>query len=136
MAGHVSGKVDRSLHKAYNKSTKKSTLLERSRSMTVAKQMEVRRNIKQYFDMAFAGDTILVPRKENKNVVVISQNEYEELQKAKRNYEYLAKIDQSLRQKETGETITFTMEELRAMESDDWKPTQKVLDFMGKAEDE
>lgn len=37
--------------------------------------------------MAFNGDTILVPRKENKNVVVIFQNEYEELQRAKRNAE-------------------------------------------------
>ncbi len=29
----------------------------------------------------------------------------------------------------SGETISFSMEELRAMESDDWKPTQKVLNW-------
>ena len=26
----------------------------------------------------------------------------------------------------------FSMDELKAMESDDWKPTQKMIDFMGK----
>ena len=51
--------------------------------MTVVKQMDIRKNIKHYFDLAFNGDTVFVPRKENKNVVVISQKEYEDLQKAK-----------------------------------------------------
>lgn len=97
--------------------------------MTVAKQMDIRKNIKYYFDMAFSGDTILVPRKENKNVVVISQKEYEDLQKMKRNAEYLAKIDKSIENHKEGDTISFTMEELRTMEDDDWKPTEKILEF-------
>lgn len=84
--------------------------------MTVAKQMEIRKNIKRYFDMAFDGDTILVPRKENKNVVVISQREYEDLQKAKRNAEYLAMLDKSFAELENGEVVVKNMEELRAME--------------------
>lgn len=100
--------------------------------MIVAKQIDIRKNIKHYFDMAFSGDTILVPRKENKNVVVISQNEYENLQKVKRNAEYLAMLDESRKQLEQGETISFTMEELREMESDNWKPTEKVLEFERK----
>ena len=82
--------------------------------------------------MAFDGDTILVPRKENKNVVVISQKEYEDLQKMKRNAEYLTKIDESIENHKKGDTISFTMEELRAMESEDWKPTEKILEFEKK----
>ena len=82
--------------------------------------------------MAFGGDTILVPRKENKNVVVISQKEYEDLQKMKRNAEYLTKIDESIENHKKGDTISFTMEELRAMESEDWKPTEKILEFEKK----
>ena len=84
--------------------------------MTVAKQMDIRRNIKHYFDMAFSGDTILVPRKENKNVVVISQNEYEELQKIKQNAEYLAMLRKSDEELKAGKVVVKTMEELEAME--------------------
>ena len=31
-------------------------------------------------------------------------------------------------------TITLTMEELKAMEKDDWKPTQKIKDFLSECE--
>lgn len=32
--------------------------------------------IKKYFDMAFDGEPVIVSRKENKNVVIISEAEY------------------------------------------------------------
>lgn len=98
--------------------------------MIATKQMDIRANIKKYFDLAFNGEPIIVSRKENKNVVIISEEEYNELAKAKRNMEYMAKIDESFVQLERGETISFSMEELKAMEADDWKPTPKVLDWM------
>ena len=41
--------------------------------MIATKQMDVRANIKKYFDMAFSGETVIVSRKENKNVVIISE---------------------------------------------------------------
>ena len=66
--------------------------------MIATKQMDLRANIKKYFDLAFNGETIVVSRKENKNVVVISEQEYNELQRAKRNAEYLAKLDRSFAQ--------------------------------------
>lgn len=84
--------------------------------MTVAKQMDIRDNIKKYFDIAFNGEAILVPRKENKNVYIISQQEYEELQKAKRNAEYLKMIDHSINQLNDGNTVKMTMEDLRGQE--------------------
>ena len=56
--------------------------------MIATKQMDLRANIKKYFDLAFNGETIVVSRKENKNVVVISEQEYNELQRAKRNAEF------------------------------------------------
>ena len=54
------------------------------------------------------------------------------MMKAKRNAEYLAMIDKSVEQMEQGETISFTMDELIAMESEDWKPTEKILEFEKK----
>ena len=104
--------------------------------MIATKQMDLRANIKKYFDLAFAGETVIVSRKENKNVVVISETEYNELQKAKRNAEYLTKLDKSMEQLEAGNTISFTMDEMKEMESDDWKPSQKILAFMEKNKDE
>ena len=47
--------------------------------MIKAKQIEIRSNIKKYFDMAYEGTPIVVPRKENKNVVIISEEEYARL---------------------------------------------------------
>lgn len=118
----------------YNNSTKKRTILstEREVNMIATKQMDVRANIKKYFDQAFSGEPIIVARKENKNVVIISEKEYNELQKAKRNAEYLAKLDRSQEQLQSGETISFSLDELRDMESADWKPTEKVRKFMEK----
>lgn len=84
--------------------------------MTIAKQMDIRENIKKYFDIAFNGEAILVPRKENKNVYIISQQEYEDLQRAKRNEEYLRMIDHSIGQFNSGDTVKLTMDDLRGME--------------------
>ncbi len=104
--------------------------------MIATKQMDVRANIKKYFDLAFDGEPVIVSRKENRNVVIISEAEYNELVKAKRNEEYLVKLDESFKQFEEGKTISFRMEELREMESEDWKPTSKVLDWMKRIERE
>jgi len=84
--------------------------------MTVARQMEVRANIRDYFDRAYYGETVFVPRKENKNVYIISQEQYEALQTAKKNAEYLMMLDRSLDQLEKGQTVTRSLEDLRAME--------------------
>lgn len=35
--------------------------------MIAAKQMDIRANIKKYFDLAFEGEPVIVSRKENKN---------------------------------------------------------------------
>jgi antitoxin YefM len=47
----------------------------------------------------------------------LSEKEYNELDKARRNAEYLAKLDESYRQLEEGKTYTFTVDELLSIES-------------------
>ena len=74
-----------------------------------------RANIKKYFDIAYNGEPVIVSRKQNKNVVVISEAEYNNLQKAKRNAEYLAHLDRSFDQLEQGEVVVKSIEELEAM---------------------
>ena len=63
--------------------------------MIATRQMGVRANIKKYFDMAFNGEPVIVSRKGNKNVVIISEAEYNELANAKRNEEYLEKLNRA-----------------------------------------
>lgn len=83
--------------------------------MIATKQMDIRANIKKYFDLAFSGEPVIVSRKENRNVVVISETEYNNLQKAKRNAEYLEHLNRSYEQLEKGEVIVKSMEELEKL---------------------
>ncbi|MBO6219102.1 MAG: type II toxin-antitoxin system Phd/YefM family antitoxin [Treponema sp.] len=83
--------------------------------MTIVKQMDVRSNIKKYFDMAFNGEPIIIPRKNNRNVVIVSEKDFKEMEKARRNAAYLAKLDLADQQIREGKVIEKTMEELEAM---------------------
>lgn len=83
--------------------------------MIATKQMDIRANLKKYFDLAFNGETVIVSRKENKNVVVISEAEYNKLQKAKRNADYLAHLDRSYEQLAKGDVVVKSMDELEHM---------------------
>lgn len=102
--------------------------------MLAVKSMNVRDNFKDWCNQVINGETLIVSRPKNENVVILSEKEYNELQKAKRNAEYMAKINESLENHERGDTISFTMEELRAMESEDWKPSERILEFERKHE--
>lgn len=84
--------------------------------MIATKQMDIRANLKKYFDIAFSGEPVIVSRKENKNVVVISENEYNELQRAKRNAEYLTMLDKSMAEIEAGGFVIRTIEDLEEYE--------------------
>lgn len=83
--------------------------------MIAAKPIDVRAKLKDYMDMAFNGEPVIVSRKGNRNVVIVSEQEYNELQKAKRNAEYLKKLDKSLEQLKYGEVVIKSMEELEQM---------------------
>ena len=43
---------------------------------------------------------------------------------------YLEKLDRSRKELEQGKTISFSMEELKEIERDDWKPTKRIIEFM------
>ncbi len=45
----------------------------------IVKQGEIRSNIKKYFDMAYDGEPVVVPRKEDKNVIILSEQRYNNL---------------------------------------------------------
>lgn len=84
--------------------------------MIAVKSVEVRDNFKSFCDRVFQGETIIVSRKKNENIVMLSEKEYNALQKAKHNEEYLAMIDKSLSEAKTGNVIIKSMDELEKME--------------------
>jgi antitoxin YefM len=63
----------------------------------------VRNNLKNYCDEASDnGETVIVTRKEEKNIVIISLDKYNQLEKAARNAEYLAMLDRGMEQLSSG----------------------------------
>lgn len=63
----------------------------------------IRENLKDYCDEATDNyETIIVTRKGEKNVVIMSLEQYNSIMKAAKNAEYLAQIDRSIEQLEQG----------------------------------
>ena len=85
--------------------------------MLALKAIDVKNNFKNICAQVFSGEVVMLSRPKNQNVVMISEAEYNDLSKARRNLEYLAKLENSVRQTEKGYAATKTLEELRAMEN-------------------
>ena len=83
--------------------------------MIAVNSMDVRENFKEWCNKVIGGETLIVSRPKNENVVIVSEKEYNEMAKAKRNEEYLKKLDHSFAQLEQGEVIHKSLDELRAM---------------------
>ncbi|MCG8485259.1 MAG: type II toxin-antitoxin system prevent-host-death family antitoxin [Clostridia bacterium] len=63
----------------------------------------IRNKLKEYCDRVTDDrETVIVTRKDEKNVVIISLEEYNTIMKAARNAEYLAMIDRSMEQLVSG----------------------------------
>lgn len=85
--------------------------------MLAVKSANVRDNFKDWCDKISMGETVVISRPRNENIYMISESEYNALQKAKRNAEYLAMLDKSDKELKAGKVVVKTMEELEAMEN-------------------
>jgi antitoxin YefM len=83
--------------------------------MIALRTIDLRNDFKKVSELINSGEKVLIARPKNQNLVVLSEKDYNDLEKAKRNAEYLEKIDKSLRQLADGNVITKTMEELEDM---------------------
>lgn len=80
--------------------------------MLAVKSMDVRENFKSFCDKVFSGETLIISRPKNENVVMMSETEYNEIMKAKRNAEYLTMLDKSISEAEDGGFVVKTIDEL------------------------
>lgn len=85
--------------------------------MLAVKSVNIRDNFKEWCDKISMGETVVISRPRNENIYMINEAEYNALQKAKRNAEYLAMLDKSDEELQAGKVIAKTMEELEAMEN-------------------
>lgn len=84
--------------------------------MLAVRSMDVRDNFKSLCDKVFNGEVLIISRPKNENVVMLSQNEYNDMLKAKRNAEYLAMLDKSMAEAKAGGFISKSIDELEAYE--------------------
>ena len=59
--------------------------------MVVVKGIDIKQNFKSICDRVFNGETMIISRPRNENIVLISESEYDTLQKARTNAEYIEK---------------------------------------------
>ena len=84
--------------------------------MTTINAVDARDNFADVCDRACSGDTVIISRRENGNVVMLSEHEYNELVKARKNAEYLAMLDRSIGEARSGQLIVKSVEELESCE--------------------
>lgn len=73
----------------------------------------IRENLKAYCDKVTDDqETVIITRKDEKNVVLISLDEWNALQKAVKNAEYLNKLDRSINQLKAGKGISHELIEV------------------------
>lgn len=70
--------------------------------MVAVKGTTVKNDFKNICDRAFKGEIFIISRPKDENVVIISEKEYAELDRMRRNIEYLEKIDRAMAQKNSG----------------------------------
>lgn len=85
--------------------------------MLAIKSANIRDNFEEWCNKISMGETIVISRPRNENIYMINKAEYNALQKAKRNAEYLAMLDVSDNDLKTGKVVVKTIEELEAMEN-------------------
>ena len=86
--------------------------------VTATVATDLKANLKHYIDKVLAGDSIIITRPKQENVVMISESEYNELLRLKNNAEYIYKLNRSIEQAREGKIVTKSMEELEAMENE------------------
>jgi antitoxin YefM len=87
--------------------------------MIVINFTTARSRLKDFCDkVTDEAETVIVTRKAEKNVVIISAERYNQLEKAERNAAYLSKLERGLDQVRAGYGIVKTMDELEAMAED------------------
>jgi antitoxin YefM len=83
--------------------------------MIALRTIDLRNDFRRVSDLVNAGEKVLIARPHNENLVMLSEKEYNELDKARRNAEYLITLNESMKQYAEGRVVVKTMAELEEM---------------------
>lgn len=83
--------------------------------MIALRAADLKNEFKKVSELVTSGEKVLISRPRNENLVVISEKEYNVLEKIRRNAEYLAKINRAKERFAQGHVVVKTMTELEAM---------------------
>ncbi len=83
--------------------------------VTATVATDLKANFKYYMDRAADDDSIIITRPKHKNAVLIGEDEYNDLLRAKNNAEYFEKLNRSIDQAKEGNVVVKSIEELEAM---------------------
>ena len=79
----------------------------------------IRKELKAFCDkVTDDNETVVITRKDEKNLVLISLEEWNFLQKALKNSEYLSKLNRSVSDVRSHHVVSKSLEELEAMENE------------------
>ncbi len=79
----------------------------------------IRKELKAFCDkVTDDNETVVITRKDEKNLVLISLEEWNFLQKALKNSEYLSKLNRSVSDVRSKHVVSKSLEELEAMENE------------------
>ena len=91
-------------------------ICERDVFMLAVNYSTIRSKLKDYCDkVTDDNETVIVTRKDEKNVVIMSLDKYNDIMRAARNAEYLGMIDRSMEQVKQGKVVLKTIQELEEM---------------------
>ena len=87
--------------------------------MTIVNYTTFRNNMKRYFDgITKDGEHVVVNRQGEENVMMLSMDEWNEIQKQLKNLAYLRKLEESEKQVAEGKVIVKTIDQLESMENE------------------
>ena len=83
--------------------------------MIAIKTIDLRDDFKRISDIVGSGEKVIISRPHNKNLILLTEKEYNEMDKARRNAEYLAKVDAAETEIAMGKVVVKTLDELEEM---------------------
>ena len=81
--------------------------------MVTAASKDFQANIMDYCDIAWGGEDVFIPRSGDKNVFIISERAYRQLQEARKTSEFLSGLTDDPSYHRNKEVLARSVEELR-----------------------
>jgi len=83
--------------------------------MVAMRTIDVKNDFKRISEIINSGQKVIIARPQNQNIVMISEEYFNELERTKANNEYYAKLDEATERIAQGRVVVKTIEELEEM---------------------